>query len=98
MLALEDGFNGIAVRIGLAGNFYRGYAGEMPLQLKFNSKTGIPSAIGPPSPLNANRGRCRPAGRGRGRLHAAHRSPAQERSPLREILAEYPSAAHQAPR
>ena len=24
----------------------------MPLQLKFNSKTGIPSAIGPPSPLN----------------------------------------------
>jgi len=50
-LALEGGFNGIAIQIGLAEKFYWDYAGEIPLVLKLNGKTEIP-AIGPLSPLN----------------------------------------------
>jgi len=42
-LALEGGFNGIAVQIGLAEKFYWDYAGEVPLILKLNGKTDIPS-------------------------------------------------------
>ena len=41
-LALEGGFNGIAVQIGLAEKFYWDYAGEVPLILKLNGKTDIP--------------------------------------------------------
>jgi fructose-bisphosphate aldolase, class I len=52
-LALEGGFNGIAIQIGLAEKFYWDYAGEIPLVLKLNGKTDIPSAIDPLSPLNA---------------------------------------------
>jgi fructose-bisphosphate aldolase, class I len=52
-LALEGGFNGIAVQIGLAVKFYWDYAGEVPLILKLNGKTDIPSAIDPLSPVNA---------------------------------------------
>ncbi len=52
-LALEGGFNGIAVQIGLAEKFYWDYAGEIPLVLKLNGKTDIPSAIDPLSPANA---------------------------------------------
>ena len=52
-LALEGGFNGIAIQIGLAEKFYWDYAGELPLVLKLNGKTDIPSAIDPLSPLNA---------------------------------------------
>jgi fructose-bisphosphate aldolase, class I len=33
-LALEGGFNGIAIQIGLAEKFYWDYAGEVPLILK----------------------------------------------------------------
>src|SRR5271166_2201596 len=51
-LALEGGFNGIAIQIGLAEKFYWEYAGEIPLVLKLNGKTDIP-AIDPLSPLNA---------------------------------------------
>ena len=51
-LALEGGFNGIAIQIGLAEKFYWDYAGEVPLVLKLNGKTDIP-AIDPLSPLNA---------------------------------------------
>jgi len=50
-LALEGGFNGIAIQIGLAEKFYWDYAGEIPLVLKLNGKTEIP-AIDPLSPLN----------------------------------------------
>ena len=50
-LALEGGFNGIAIQIGLAEKFYWDYAGEIPLVLKLNGKTDIP-AIDPLSPLN----------------------------------------------
>jgi len=52
-LAIEGGFNGIAIQIGLAEKFYWEYAGEVPLVLKLNGKTDIPSAIDPLSPLNA---------------------------------------------
>src|SRR5271165_3223111 len=50
-LALEGGFNGIAIQIGLAEKFYWEFAGEVPLVLKLNGKTDIP-AIDPLSPLN----------------------------------------------
>jgi fructose-bisphosphate aldolase, class I len=52
-LALEGGFNGIAIQIGLAEKFYWEYAGEIPLVLKLNGKTDIASAIDPLSPANA---------------------------------------------
>jgi fructose-bisphosphate aldolase, class I len=52
-LALEGGFNGIALQIGLAKKFYWDYAGEVPLVLKLNGKTEIPSSIDPLSPVNA---------------------------------------------
>lgn len=42
-LAVEGSFNGIVVQIGLAGKFYWDYAGEIPLVLKLNGKTDIPS-------------------------------------------------------
>jgi fructose-bisphosphate aldolase, class I len=53
-LAVEGGFNGIAIQIGLAEKFYWEYAGEIPLVLKLNGKTDIPSAADPLSPLNAS--------------------------------------------
>src|ERR1039458_4138432 len=52
-LALEGGFNGIAIQIGLAEKFYWDYAGEIPLVLKLNGKTDIPASDGPLSPVNA---------------------------------------------
>jgi fructose-bisphosphate aldolase, class I len=52
-LALEGGFNGIAIQIGLAEKFYWDYAGEVPLILKLNGKTDIPG-IDPLSPVNAS--------------------------------------------
>jgi fructose-bisphosphate aldolase, class I len=52
-LALEGGFNGIAIQIGLAEKFFWEYAGEVPLILKLNGKTDIASGIDPLSPLNA---------------------------------------------
>ena len=52
-LALEGGFNGIAIQIGLAEKFYWDYAGEVPLVLKLNGKTDIPSDAAALSPLHA---------------------------------------------
>jgi class I fructose-bisphosphate aldolase len=52
-LALEGGFNGIALQIGLARKFYWEYAGEVPLVLKLNGKTDIPAPADPVSPVNA---------------------------------------------
>jgi len=51
-LAVEGGFNGIAIQIGLASKFYWEYAGEVPLVLKLNGKTDIADAIDPLSPVN----------------------------------------------
>jgi len=53
-LALEGGFNGIAIQIGLAEKFYWDYAGEVPLILKLNGKTDIPSDARALSPLHAS--------------------------------------------
>lgn len=52
-LALEGGFNGIAIQIGLAEKFYWDYAGEVPLILKLNGKTDIPADAAALSPLHA---------------------------------------------
>ncbi|MFD1049803.1 class I fructose-bisphosphate aldolase, partial [Kibdelosporangium lantanae] len=52
-LAVEGGFNGIAIQIGLAEKFYWDYAGEVPLVLKLNGKTDIPSDARALSPVNA---------------------------------------------
>ena len=41
-LAVEGGFNGIVLQIGLAEKFFWEYAGELPLVLKLNGKTDIP--------------------------------------------------------
>jgi fructose-bisphosphate aldolase, class I len=41
-LAVEGGFNGVVLQIGLAQKFFWEYAGEVPLVLKLNGKTDIP--------------------------------------------------------
>ena len=41
-LAVEGGFNGVVLQIGLAQKFFWEYAGEIPLVLKLNGKTDIP--------------------------------------------------------
>ncbi|TWD84581.1 class I fructose-bisphosphate aldolase [Kribbella amoyensis] len=53
-LAVTGGFNGIAVQIGLAEKFYWDYAGEVPLILKLNGKTDIPSDAEALSPVHAS--------------------------------------------
>jgi class I fructose-bisphosphate aldolase len=53
-LAVEGGFNGVAIQVGLAEKFYWEYAGEVPLLLKLNGRTEIPDASSPRSPLNAS--------------------------------------------
>lgn len=52
-LALEGGFNGIAIQIGLAEKFFWDFAGELPLILKLNGKTDIPSDVRALSPVHA---------------------------------------------
>jgi DhnA-type fructose-1,6-bisphosphate aldolase and related enzymes len=42
-LAVEGGFNGVVLQIGLAEKFFWEYAGEIPLVLKLNGKTDIPA-------------------------------------------------------
>ncbi len=41
-LARDGRFSAIALHIGLAEKYFHGYAGEVPLILKLNGKTGIP--------------------------------------------------------
>jgi len=52
-LALEGRFSAIAVQIGLAEKYARDYAGRLPLILKLNGRTNIPSDARPLSPLLA---------------------------------------------
>lgn len=52
-LAVEGGFNGIAIHAGLAQKFYWEYAGEIPLILKLNGKTDVPADDAALSPLVA---------------------------------------------
>jgi class I fructose-bisphosphate aldolase len=53
-LAVEGGFNGIAIQVGNAEKFYWEYAGEVPLVLKINGKTEVPADDEALSPLNAS--------------------------------------------
>lgn len=53
-LAKEGRFSGIVFHIGLAEKYYWKYAGEVPLILKVNGKTSIPSDREPFSPLTAS--------------------------------------------
>ena len=53
-LALEGGFNGIAIQIGFAEKFFWDFAGELPLILKLNGKTDIPSDAHALSPVHAS--------------------------------------------
>jgi class I fructose-bisphosphate aldolase len=53
-LAVEGGFNGIAIQVGSAEKFYWEYAGEVPLVLKINGKTEVPADDEALSPLNAS--------------------------------------------
>ena len=50
-LAREGRFSAIALHIGLAEKYFHEYAGEVPLILKLNGKTGIPSDAQAFSPL-----------------------------------------------
>jgi class I fructose-bisphosphate aldolase len=52
-LAVDGGFNGIALQVGLAEKFYWDYAGEVPLILKLNGKTDIPTDSAALSPVHA---------------------------------------------
>ncbi|TCC30760.1 class I fructose-bisphosphate aldolase [Kribbella speibonae] len=53
-LAIAGEFNGIAIQIGLAEKFFWDYAGEIPLILKLNGKTDIPSDAAALSPVHAS--------------------------------------------
>ena len=53
-LAIEGGFNGIAIQVGSAHKFYWEFAGEVPLVLKINGKTEVPNDDEALSPLNAS--------------------------------------------
>lgn len=53
-LALEGGFSGIALHIGLAQKYSRKYVGKVPLILKINGKTNIPSDDNAFSPLTSS--------------------------------------------
>jgi fructose-bisphosphate aldolase, class I len=50
-LAKEGRFSAIALHIGLAGKYFHEYAGDVPLILKLNGKTAIPSDSQSFSPL-----------------------------------------------
>ncbi len=50
-LAREGNFSAIALHIGLAEKYFHEYAGDVPLILKLNGKTGIPSDAQAFSPL-----------------------------------------------
>ncbi|MFI7680121.1 class I fructose-bisphosphate aldolase [Actinophytocola sp. NPDC049390] len=53
-LALEGGFNGVVLQIGLAEKFYWDFAGELPLVLKLNGKTDIPPDSAALSPVHGS--------------------------------------------
>jgi class I fructose-bisphosphate aldolase len=53
-LALEGTYSGIVFHIGLATKYMKQYAGKIPLVLKINGKTNIPSDAQAFSPLDAS--------------------------------------------
>jgi class I fructose-bisphosphate aldolase len=52
-LAERGGYNGIACQVGFAEKYFPRFAGRVPLILKLNGKTNIPSDDDAHSPLNA---------------------------------------------
>lgn len=52
-IALDGGFSGIALHVGLAEKHLRRYAGKVPLVLKLNGKTAIPADAHAFSPQTA---------------------------------------------
>jgi fructose-bisphosphate aldolase, class I len=53
-LAAEAGYSALACQIGMASKYYPDYAGQVPLILKVNGKTDIPSSGQALSPCNAS--------------------------------------------
>jgi class I fructose-bisphosphate aldolase len=53
-LALEGKYSGIALHYGLASKYFAPYAGKIPLVLKINGKTNIPSDDEAFSPMTAS--------------------------------------------
>jgi fructose-bisphosphate aldolase, class I len=53
-LAAEAGYSAIACQIGLAEKYYPDYAGQVPLLLKVNGKTDVPSSAEALSTTNAS--------------------------------------------
>jgi class I fructose-bisphosphate aldolase len=53
-LAAEAGYSALACQIGMASKYYPDYAGQVPLILKVNGKTDIPSAADALSTCNAS--------------------------------------------
>jgi class I fructose-bisphosphate aldolase len=53
-LAVEGGYSGIALHLGLAEKYAPKYAGKVPIVLKINGKTRIPSAAQPVSPMTGS--------------------------------------------
>lgn len=53
-LAIEGDFSGVACHIGLAEKYFPPYAGKIPLVLKVNGKTNIPSDDEPFSPMTSS--------------------------------------------
>lgn len=53
-LAKEGGFSGIVFHVGIAAKYMRDYAGDVPLVLKINGKTNVPSEKYAFSPLDAS--------------------------------------------
>ncbi|HXW51630.1 MAG TPA: hypothetical protein VEJ41_06525 [Candidatus Acidoferrales bacterium] len=53
-LALEGNYSGIALHYGLASKYFMKYAGKVPLVLKINGKTNIPSDDDAFSPMTAS--------------------------------------------
>jgi len=53
-LAVKGGYSGIALHLGLAEKYAPKYAGKIPIVLKINGKTRIPSANEPVSPMTGS--------------------------------------------
>ena len=53
-LAAEAGYSAIACGYGMASKYYPDYAGQVPLLLKLNSKTEVPSSDEAFSPCHAS--------------------------------------------
>lgn len=53
-LAVEGGYSGIALHLGLAEKYGFKFAGKIPIVLKINGKTRIPSSTEPVSPMTGS--------------------------------------------